>query len=132
MLVFKSQNINIKANPMKQPCANCPFRSDIPFRGLTEGRVRSIVSSLHNDGLFPCHKTVNYSGSDEGSVTRDSKACIGSAIFMENTASESGGVFANVQYRMRARCEEFNQDDLKSNPVPVYTSLKAFLEGASS
>ena len=116
---------------MKRPCENCPFRSDKPFRGLTKSRAKGIALSLRNDCLFPCHKTVDYNNTPDGRITDKSKACIGSAIFMENTASESGGCFANVQYRLRAMSGEFGYDDLESNDVPVYTSLSEFVKGAA-
>lgn len=45
---------------MKEPCSNCPFRSDRPFRGLNRDRAEEIVKTLHADGGFHCHKTNKY------------------------------------------------------------------------
>ena len=116
---------------MKRPCENCPFRSDRPFRRLTKKRAKSIVQTINNDGFFPCHKTVDYDEDPNGRITDKSKTCIGSAVFMENTASNSGGCFSNVQYRLRAICGEFGYEDLENNDVPVYMSLSEFVKGSS-
>lgn len=47
----------------RRPCANCPFRSDVPGY-LTRARVESLEEALEHD-TFICHKTVDYEALDE-------------------------------------------------------------------
>lgn len=113
---------------MKEPCSNCPFRSDRPFRGLSEDRARDIAQVLHQDGSFHCHKTNSYEDG-EGVVTKNSKLCTGAAIFLENT--RPGGMLANLAFRLGCMREEIAPEML-SDRVPVYASVEEFVEGSSS
>lgn len=112
----------------KKPCENCPFHSDGAFVGLHKGRAKEIASALMADGAFHCHKTVDYSGDDGGRVTKDSKLCIGAAKFLENV--RPGGLRANFGFRIGVMCGELSPDEL-SDEVPVYSSIKDFVKGAS-
>lgn len=112
---------------MKEPCSNCPFRSDRPFRGLRPQRAQEIAESLHRDSSFHCHKT-NQFKNGKGVVTRDSKLCVGAAIFLENT--RSGGMLANLAFRLGCWAGEIKPDQL-SKEVPVYQTIPEFIQGAS-
>ena len=50
---------------LKKVCANCPFRKDIPFDGLSEDRVNDLRRRLNNGEPFHCHKTLDYSKLDD-------------------------------------------------------------------
>jgi hypothetical protein len=68
---------------LKRPCANCPFRADIPpyLRG---GRVREIERGARAGHDFHCHRTIKYDTEDgRGRVTADSERCAGFAIVLE-------------------------------------------------
>lgn len=112
---------------MKEPCSNCPFRSDRPFRGLSEDRAREIAEVLHQDASFHCHKTNDYCRG-KGVVTKNSKLCTGAAIFLENT--RRGGMLANLAFRFGYIRGEIKPEML-SNRVPVYESVEDFIEGSS-
>lgn len=74
---------------LKKPCANCPFRTDIPFY-LRAERAVEIAESLRDKGeSFPCHKTVDYDAGedDDGNVVADrdrsnEQHCAGAAIIL--------------------------------------------------
>lgn len=72
---------------------------------------------------------VDYSKDDDGRITPDSKRCVGAAIFLEQIAG--GGMLANVQFRLAAMFGELRPNEL-SNSIPVYNSIEAFVDGASS
>lgn len=72
---------------MTRPCAQCPFRHDMPGY-LTEARVREITDALlHRDQCFPCHKTTVSVDGEDGFATREatdaSQHCAGATIFLE-------------------------------------------------
>lgn len=113
---------------MKEPCNNCPFRADRPFRGLLEEKANSIVQALYHDGGFHCHKIMDYSQNSRGRVTKNSKLCVGSAIFLENTVR--GGMRCNVIYRLAIWAKELNPEEL-SKAVPVYKSVEEFVQGST-
>jgi hypothetical protein len=75
---------------LKKPCANCPFRSDIPAY-LTKGRVQQIVIALER-ATFACHKTTVDSDDDDSServVIDDSQHCAGALIMLQRTRTYS-------------------------------------------
>lgn len=110
----------------KQPCNNCPFRSDVDMC-LKPARVKGIDNALYHDGDFSCHKTVQYGNDDgEGEVTRDSKRCIGAALFLEKTVR--GGLRSNLAFRFALMMKEFRLDEL-DRTVEVWGSLEEFIEG---
>lgn len=66
-----------------KPCPKCPFRTDVrPY--LTKRRIdqlqRDCVTSQQE---FHCHNTVDYSGDDDGRVTKNSLRCAGLTILLE-------------------------------------------------
>ncbi len=76
---------------MLKPCAQCPFR-----RGnehiVTAGRAAEIGGMMLQPagGVFPCHKTLDYSGAGEGEFDESEAAetekthhCAGALIFAE-------------------------------------------------
>lgn len=69
---------------LSKPCANCPFRNDIPGY-LARERVIEIAESVLNQQSFPCHKTTVEDDGDEavGELvsTADSEQCAGAEIF---------------------------------------------------
>jgi hypothetical protein len=69
---------------LKRPCANCPFRTDIP-PFLRPARAKEILDVLiQQQGTFACHKTVDYSGEDGAARRSDSeKHCAGATILLE-------------------------------------------------
>lgn len=74
---------------MTNPCANCPFRKDIP-PFLNYGRVIEIGKSLIR-GEFPCHKTTVMGEGEDADLeaTKDSQHCAGALILMEKTGQSS-------------------------------------------
>lgn len=77
---------------LKRPCKQCPFRTDVPGY-LTKGRVDELKGALvAQDGVFSCHKTVDYSdddGYDDCDVPQprvpsaDEQHCAGALILLE-------------------------------------------------
>jgi hypothetical protein len=110
----------------QQPCNNCPFRSDVEFHGLTPDRVEEITDTLMRDGSFHCHKTVDYSRGMEGQVTKNSRHCIGAALFLQKV--RPGGYLANLSFRLvflfNGELKDLDQD------FPVYESVEEMIEGA--
>jgi hypothetical protein len=109
-----------------RPCSNCPFRTDKSFKTLRESRCHDIHDGLMGDQSFGCHKTTS-----GGESTKDSKQCIGAAIYLEKT--RPGGMMANLAFRLSAM---FNPNDpVSPNSVdidaPVVGSLSEFIEHAS-
>jgi hypothetical protein len=107
---------------MKTPCDACPFlneNKDI----LTHNKRQEISDSIHHDGDFPCHKTVDYTG-EEGVVRRDSKRCTGAAIYLEHTAK--GGLRANTMFRLALMTKEFSRGDLDIS-ADVPRSVEEFI-----
>jgi hypothetical protein len=107
---------------MKTPCDACPFlneNKDI----LTHSRRQGISNSIHRNGDFPCHKTVDYTG-QEGVIRTDSKRCTGAAIYLEHTAK--GGLRDNMMFRLALRRKEFSMGDLDIS-VDVPRSVEEFI-----
>lgn len=60
-------------------CKHCPFRTDVP-NYLSHRRKEDIAVSLKRGEEFVCHKTVDYSCSDDGDnadTQENSRACAG-------------------------------------------------------
>lgn len=111
-----------------QPCDNCPFRSDRPFRGFRKERAIALAETLMGDGDFYCHKTADYSNDDGPRIVSSSRLCIGAATFLENT--RPGGSRANLIFRLAIGCGQLPPE--QSHGVPVYRSTAEFIEGAST
>jgi hypothetical protein len=108
---------------MKTPCDACPFLNENKDM-LTHSRRRGISDSIHHDGDFPCHKTVDYTGEGKGVVRIDSKRCTGAAIYLEHTAK--GGLRANMMFRLALMIKEFSMGDLDIS-ADVPRSVEAFI-----
>jgi hypothetical protein len=69
------------------PCADCPFRTDIPAY-LSKARVREIEHSLERSE-FHCHKTTEHD--DDGEVAASGKElhCAGALILKEKLGESS-------------------------------------------
>lgn len=78
--------------PLLAPCKNCPFLRTNK-NTLRIGRKREIAASIRKGQWFACHKTVDYSGDDDGKITRASQSCAGSVCTTEN---ERGAVGESV------------------------------------
>lgn len=104
----------------REPCNNCPFRSDIPCH-LSAGKVQSILDALLGDDGFTCHKTTAATGKPFG----QDKACIGAAIFLEHV--RAGGCRANLAFRLRESwLKEFHREELKMD-APIFTDVETFV-----
>jgi hypothetical protein len=108
---------------MKQPCDNCPFLRDSAIM-ISKAKASEIIKSIGHDGSFHCHKTVDYSGK-KPKVTKDSKLCFGSVLFLENVAS--GGCRSNVAYRFGLILGEYRLSDLRKD-VSVYATASDFVD----
>jgi len=65
-----------------RPCAQCPFRTDIPGF-LSATRMRQILHAiLREDATFSCHKTNEYDH-DGVRETSSSQHCAGALILLE-------------------------------------------------
>jgi hypothetical protein len=120
----------IAVDAMKKPCKHCPFLV-ANNQMLTPGRRQDLLNGLTRDRDFPCHETVDYSGESGGRITADSRRCTGAAIFMENAFKSSGGMLANVSFRMAARFGEIDRDKLDLN-APVFRSVESWLRGTAT
>lgn len=107
----------------KQPCDNCPFRSDKPFY-LREEKVKAILQGLQNDQHFCCHKTLDYSKGEQPEIVEGSSICIGSALFMEYAGI---GALSNVCYRIAIMTGDLTLEDLQQD-LPVYRSVEELIE----
>lgn len=121
------------------PCRNCPFRNDTPTY-LRAERAEEISDSLMSGSTFPCHKTVDYTSSDEdtgdegadddgegadddgeGRLTERSQSCGGAMATMERNG------FANQMMRIAERLGLYDAN--KIDPAaPVYSSLHEWVE----
>jgi hypothetical protein len=108
---------------VKRPCDNCPFlRAKVEAFALPRARKREIANSLRKGGMFPCHKTVDYSDSSSGRTTSKSKWCAGALATMNNEDPEQG-CMSNQMARISARLGMFNPDELQGAEL-VFGSLK--------
>lgn len=103
---------------LKDPCADCPFRSDKQFY-LTPERADEIADSLRSNGAdFHCHKTVDYSGEDgQGQVVKKTRVCAGALITMEKEGTTTQAM------RLGERLGLYNRENLNM-AAPVYDSLE--------
>lgn len=105
---------------LKQPCKDCPFRNDKPHQKgwLGEKRAEEIYKSLIHDGLFPCHKTHDYTQDDEDSDEFQHQDghqfCAGALIMLENENSTN----CSRALRMAVMFGMYDRDKLdKTSPV---------------
>jgi hypothetical protein len=103
---------------MQEPCRNCPFRTDRPFRGLTRDRVVEIHQAIHDDSHFTCHKFIGKT---------HKKLCVGSVMYLTYT----GDPFANLSYRLGAMRGDFYPEKINWE-IPVAQNLEEFIDVATS
>lgn len=104
-----------------KPCANCPFRCDIPGY-LTTARVKEIAEALEVGNVqFPCHKTMVDDG-DEGDLTEteSSQHCAGALIQMEKINQPT------QMMRIMERLRMYDPSKLQLD-APVHADLAAFV-----
>lgn len=101
-----------------RPCANCPFRTDIPFP-LHPARAASIADDLRTGGTFVCHKTVDYSDADVDPGQDSSCMCAGARA----TAARDGVTSQVEQVASRLGLHVPEMDD----NLPVHDSLNAWV-----
>lgn len=103
-----------------KPCANCPFRTDIPGY-LTTARAQEIARDVVRTGNFACHKTANHDDeTGEYDPTENESQCAGALIFQENL-----GQFGQLA-RIAMRTGNFNPDLLDMS-APVATTTQEFI-----
>jgi hypothetical protein len=118
---------------LKRPCANCPFRHDIP-PFLRSDRAEDILATLDSGGTFACHKTVEYADDDDGDTIsvneQDQQHCAGALILMEHQHDGRGdgpGCHKNQMARFASRFSGFNPNELDME-APVFVSYDAMIE----
>jgi hypothetical protein len=112
---------------MKQPCKDCPFQKSIKY-SLSPEKAEDILQAITHDKAFHCHKTVDYSETQEGRVTSNSKLCFGAVLFLENTVR--GGCRSNVMFRFGLMRQEFQLSDLRQDNN-VYQGFDEFLSSVT-
>jgi len=109
---------------LKNPCPNCPFRTDIPAY-LNSGRVREIERGLDR-GTFACHKTVKWD--DEGEITVNDvnqHHCAGALILLEKLERPS------QLMRIMERLGGYDAAALEMD-APVFDSFEEMRDAQSS
>lgn len=107
-----------------RPCSDCPFLTGSPI-WLEQERRQGIHDDLTHDGSFPCHKTIDYSNTDRGEVTKNSKLCVGSALYLEK--NYHNGARSNVQYRMRFMLQQWTLEQLENSDLNVIATIEEWL-----
>lgn len=108
---------------MRQPCKDCPFRSDAPHHGLSLATSRRILDDILGDTGFPCHKTVDYSEEGQWRLTEKTTHCVGAVIFTEHV--RPGGFKGNLSFRSTALfSDELNDLDFQT---PVFKTVEEFI-----
>ena len=97
---------------MTSPCANCPFRTDPPFHGLSPERVDTMVGE---NVQFSCHNTRDYKDSFEGKENGGTQHCAGSLIMQEKEERPS------QMMRISERLGYYDRTKLNMD-APVYDS----------
>lgn len=110
---------------LKRPCANCPFRFDVPGY-LNQARAEEIADALlYSDQTFSCHKTVDYSeyDGDEGChiPTEAEQHCAGALIFLEHQERP------NQLMRIFERIGFYDRTKLDMD-APVFDDRDAFID----
>lgn len=117
---------------LREPCSNCPFRSDKPFY-LGAERAEGIADDLHEGKTFYCHKTIDYDVEPEydengcevdgpdSQIGSRARACAGALITMEKSGEQSF-IMQIAQRFGLYEPKHLNMD------APVYGSLKEWVE----
>lgn len=102
---------------LKNPCGDCPFRTDRPkHKGwLGAARAKDICESLiDKQATFQCHKTIG--------LDKDKKQhCAGAMIMLEHME------LPNQMMRIAKRLHLYNRSTLNMN-APVVTTDIEFIE----
>jgi hypothetical protein len=101
------------------PCANCPFRSDVP-RYLANERYADIAQAIIDRGeSFICHKTVSFD--DDGRPEPDGRNChcAGAMIFLQHLDRP------NQAMQVMERLGAFDPSTLQMD-APVYRARAEF------
>jgi len=122
-----------------KPCNDCPFLTEDDDRKpilLNRARRREIATALRRGGSFPCHKTIDYSDSDDeggGRVTSKSKFCAGALATMDNDGMDESknGCMANQAVRIYSRLGGCNPDKVEGRDQ-VFASLADWIKNARS
>lgn len=103
-----------------RPCANCPFRTDVPGY-LRRARAEEIAHSIVNGASFPCHKTTE-EDEDEGTrhATPVSQMCAGAMIVLERMERP------NQIMRIAERTHVYDHERLDMT-APVHMTLAQFV-----
>jgi len=102
---------------LKTPCSRCPFRIE-SFFPLNENRILEIEDM---PGLFPCHKTVDYSDDEgEGIETKDTQLCAGFVSVHNNQDTD------NNMLRIMMRLGMLDPETYNSD-VPCYESFDDYV-----
>ena len=107
---------------LTKPCAQCPFRHDIPAY-LRPERAEEIMESLVNhQASFPCHKTLVPSDDDfELRETKKTEHCAGALIMLESME------LPNQMMRIAERLSMYDRRKLEMD-APVFDSPNKFIE----
>lgn len=113
----------MSAFDMTKPCANCPFRTDIPSY-LRAARISNLEGSLvHHGASFTCHKTTvadEEEDEDGSSSMRDgpnAQHCAGALILLEKIGEP------NQMMRIAERLGEYDPSKLDMD-APVFNSFE--------
>jgi len=109
---------------LKKVCANCPFRSDKLFTGLTPSRVTEIAESIRDGSVFHCHATLDYDRLDDedrsSPVVEKSQFCAGALATMEK------GDEPNQAVRIGERLGLYDPQEFDWETQPVYEGIDAW------
>lgn len=91
---------------LKQPCNNCPFRTDVDFY-LDDHRVQEICDSItRNQQTFACHKTTRFDDDGETVPHKKEQHCAGALIMLEHMNQP------NQMMRIAERCGFYDRNKL--------------------
>lgn len=115
---------------LKKPCKDCPFRKDKAHQKgwLGETKATKIYENLLDGGLFPCHKTHDYSQDshdEQGKFIhqQDHQFCAGALILLENEQNTA----QSQALRMAMRLSLYDPDDLDLQS-PVFDNGNDFID----
>lgn len=99
------------------PCANCPWRTDVPAY-LRPERIRQIADDVQAGQTFWCHQTVDYDDSEDGStVGRRARVCAGMMATVENEGRPGQGMRVGERLGMYS-------PELLDPEAPAYGSVE--------
>lgn len=96
---------------VKKPCKDCPFQKKNDY--LAPGRLEEIITDLHQNVPFFCHKTINYSEEDKEAQIQNAKYCAGSMLYLRKCRN------TNVPMRLAQHMGLFKPDELKGEDLII-------------